>query len=191
MQRTLIPTIRRRLKASSGFTAIELMVVISIVAVLAALAAPSFTPLIERWRVRSAVEGLQSSLYYVRSEAIKRGGKIVIQKLPNGTNGCSAPTTQDWNCGWFVCEDTNGNGSCSGSEPVLQRFDGLPKLDVMRTGNGDSISFNRWGMPGAWFGLTLKPANKPDSDAAARGVCMNSGGRLRVLLPEAIPCNDP
>ena len=49
-----------------GFTAIELMVVVSIVAILAALAGPSFAPLIERWRVRDAAEGLTSTLYYAR-----------------------------------------------------------------------------------------------------------------------------
>ena len=37
-----------------GFTAIELMVTIGIAAILAALAAPSFTGLMERWRVRHA-----------------------------------------------------------------------------------------------------------------------------------------
>ena len=40
----------------AGFTAIELLVVVAIVAILTALAAPSFTPLIERWRVRQARE---------------------------------------------------------------------------------------------------------------------------------------
>ena len=39
-----------------GFTAVELMVVVAIVAILAALAGPSFAPLIERWRVRDAAE---------------------------------------------------------------------------------------------------------------------------------------
>ena len=61
-----------------GFTAIELMVTIGIAAILAALAAPSFTGLMERWRVRQAAEGLQSTLYYARSEAIKRGGNVVM-----------------------------------------------------------------------------------------------------------------
>ena len=65
-------------RGQQGFTAIELMVVVSIVAILAALAAPSFTPLIERWRVRSAIEHLTSTLYFARSEAIKRGGGITI-----------------------------------------------------------------------------------------------------------------
>ena len=61
----------------AGFTAIELMVVLAILAVLAALAAPSFNPLIERWRVRQATEALQSTLYFARSEAIRDRKSVV------------------------------------------------------------------------------------------------------------------
>lgn len=172
-----------------GFTAIELMVVVSILAILAALAAPSFKPLIERWRVRSATEGLQSAIYFARSEAIKRGGKVVLQKL-GSINGCTAPTTQEWHCGWYVCEDTNGNGACTSSEPVLQRFDAPAKMEVMRTSNGASIAFDRWGMPGQWLGFTLKPENSGANDPATLGVCMSSGGRVRVIPSEQTPCTD-
>ena len=79
-----------------GFTAIELMVVIAIVAILATLAAPSFNPLIERWRVRSASEDLTSTLYFARSEAIKRGGGVTID------------ATGGWNLGWKVTHTLNG-----------------------------------------------------------------------------------
>lgn len=170
-----------------GFTAIELMVVVAIVAILAALAAPSFNPLIERWRVRQAAEALQATLYFARSEAIKRGGQVVIQKLPNGTNGCTtAPSTDDWGCGWTVCEDTNGNNVCNASEPVLQRYDAPSKLDINNPG-GPRIQLNRWGL-GAFVGFALTPHGKSSGDPAARGVCMSSGGRVRAIPPEAIPC---
>ena len=178
----------RRLVA--GFTAIELMVVVSIVAILAALAGPSFTPLIENWRVRESAEQLQSTLYYARSEAIKRGGQVVIQKIPNNTNGCTSATgTRAWDCGWIVCHDTNDNGTCNAAEPVLQRIESSAKVHVNRTGGGASIQLNRWGLvDGAFLGFNLIPLDKSVSHPGTRGVCMSSGGRVRIIPQEAIPC---
>ena len=174
----------------TGFSAIELMVVVSIISILAALAAPSFTPLIENWRVREASEQLQSTLYYARSEAIKRGGQVVIQKIPNNPNGCTSATdNSDWDCGWIVCQDTNGNGACNATEPVLQRIDAPARVQVTRTSGGKSIKLNRWGLvDGDWLGFSLVPLEKPTTHPGARGVCMSSGGRIRIILPEAIPC---
>ena len=186
--RGIPPTQARRHVA--GFTAIELMVVVSIVAILAALAGPSFTPLIENWRVRESAEQLQSTLHYARSEAIKRGGRVVIQKIPNNTNGCTtASGTRAWDCGWIVCHDTNDNGTCNAAEPVLQRIESSAKVHVNRTGGGASIQLNRWGLvDGTWLGFNLIPLDRTVSHVAARGVCMSSGGRVRIIPQEAIPC---
>ncbi len=173
-----------------GFTAIELMVVVAIMAVLAALAAPSFTPLIERWRISQISEQLKSTLNFARSEAIKRGGNVAIQKIPNNTNGCTTATTnQDWDCGWFVCADTNGNGDCNAGEPELQRYETPTNVQVSRTGGADSIKLNRWGLvDGAWLGFSIVPLNKSTTNPAARGVCMSSGGRIKIIPPQDIPC---
>ena len=166
------------------------MVVVAIMGILAAIATPSFTPLIERWRVRQATEQLQSTLYYARSEAIKRGGRVAIKKLANNTNGCTTATgVNNWDCGWFVCEDTNGNGKCNAGEPELQRFDAFSKVHVNRRSGGAHIQLNRWGLvDGDWLGFTLIPLNKSVSNPNARGVCMSSGGRIRILSQEEIPC---
>lgn len=172
-----------------GFTLIEVMVVVSILAVLIALAAPSFTPMIERWRVRQATEQLQSTLYYARSEAIKRGGQVAIQKLPNNGTCTTASANAEWDCGWFVCEDTNGNGTCEATEPVLQRYDTPSGIQVTRTAGGANIQLNRWGLvEGIWLGFSLVPLNKGTTDQAARGLCMSQGGRIRIIPPEDIPC---
>lgn len=173
-----------------GFTTVELMVTVSILALLMALAAPSFTPLIESWRVRQATEQLQSTLHYARSEAIKHGGRVAIQKIPNNTNGCtSASGTRDWDCGWIVCQDTNSNGTCNASEPVLQRIESPSRVQITRTGGGASIKLNRWGLvDGTWLGFSLVPLDKSSTHPGARGVCMSSGGRIRIIPPEAIPC---
>lgn len=175
---------------SAGFTAIELMVVVGILAVLSAIAAPSLAPMIENWRVRESAEHLQSTLHYARSEAIKRGGRIAIQKIPNNTNGCTtASTNSAWDCGWIVCHDTNDNGACNAAEPVLQRVESAAKVHVNRTSGGVSIKLNRWGLvDGAWLGFNLVPLNKSISHPAARGVCMTSGGRIRIIPQQAMPC---
>ena len=85
--RSLPPSLASH-RHARGFTLMEVMVVVSILGVLAALAAPSFTSLIDKWRISQATDSMKSTIYYARSEAIKRGGRIGIQKNKNG-NGCN------------------------------------------------------------------------------------------------------
>lgn len=150
-----------------GFTAIELMVVVAIVAVLAALAGPSFTPLIERWRVRSATENLTSSLYFARSEAIKRGGGIAID------------ATGGWDQGWKVTHTQNG------ATTDLQLIAAPSKLALVQSNTKTKLLVDRWGMlsetdggaPAA-MSFLLKPKGKTDTDYSALRLCVTLGGRI-------------
>lgn len=183
----------RRILALRGFTAIELMVVVVIVAILAALALPSFTPLIERWRVRDAAETLTSSLYYARSEAIKRGGNIIIAKNPNTATCTTASTNTEWGCGWRVFFDANGNGTQDAcvtantpNECDLQVIAAPTRLIINLAGSTGSISVDRWGMFSNTGGATvptnmffeLMPKDKTISDASASRLCAGTGGRI-------------
>lgn len=176
-----------------GFTAIELMVVVGIVALLAALAAPSFTPLIERWRVRDAAENLQSTIYFARSEAIKRGGSIIIAKNPNTASCTTAATNTEWGCGWRVFFDVNGNGTQDAcvaantpNECDLQVVAAPTRLAINLAGSTGRISVDRWGMLSNTGGAAvptnlffeLMPKDKTLSDMSAARICVGSSGRI-------------
>lgn len=174
-----------------GFSLIEAMVVVAVLSVLAAVAAPSFHSLLLRWRVQQVTNSLQSSLQFARSEAIKRGGRVVMQKITTNTNGCVAPSpNREWDCGWFICADTNNNGSCAASEPVLLRYDSPGNVHITRTGGNNRIIFNRHGLvSGTFIGFNLVPRDQGISHPATRGLCMSSGGRIRTVSSEEVPCN--
>jgi type II secretion system protein H len=57
-------------RTQEGFTLIELMVVVTLVAILAALAMPSFTTQIANQRVTSAAQDLQTLLQFARAESV-------------------------------------------------------------------------------------------------------------------------
>jgi type IV fimbrial biogenesis protein FimT len=182
-------TFSKRMTNSAGLSAIELLTVLGILSILMALAVPGFQALIERWRVQQAVEAMKSTLYYARSEAVKRGGRIRIQKIANNTNGCSlATTTQKWSCGWFVFHDSNGNKKLNAGEEVLQSYSTPAKVNVINHDGGEGINVDRYGkMDGLNAkGFSFSPAPTGISSPATRGICMASGGRIRVI--EDVPC---
>ena len=172
-----------------GFTAIEVLITIAILAVLSALAGPSFVPLIEKWRTRSSVEEMVSTLYYARSEAIKRGGNIVIRKNPNTAGTCTlAGTAEDWGCGWNIFSDTNGNKTLDAGEELLKAIMPAIGVNVTHKDGGAAISLDRNGqMDGINAkGFIISPVGSGISSKATRGICTSSGGRIKVI--EDVPC---
>jgi type IV fimbrial biogenesis protein FimT len=86
---TAAPSIPNRAR---GFTAVELITVMAIIAVIATLALPDLSNLLVNQRLRSAGTDFMSSLIMARSEAIKRNGPVEIRPV----------TGTDWAQGWVV-----------------------------------------------------------------------------------------
>lgn len=64
--------LRSNLHTNRGVTLAEVMIVIAIIGIIAAFAAPSYQEMIERNRLKQAVEALEADLQWMRTEAIKR-----------------------------------------------------------------------------------------------------------------------
>ncbi len=170
-----------------GFTAIELMVVIAITAVLAGLALPAFGPIIERWRVRSAAESAERSLYVARSEAIKRGTNITLIRKTSGP-GCTSSGNTDWSCGWAVFRDVNNNNAqaCDASttpnECSIQEVDLPPSVSFTIPSNAGYLIVDRWGvLQGSAVAAEITAKGRDVSYASSSKLCLSNTGRARRI----------
>jgi type IV fimbrial biogenesis protein FimT len=75
----------------AGFTLIEAMVVVALIAILAGIAAPSFRSFIGTMNSKSAAFDLIGDLTAARSEAVKRNQNVTV-----------VPVAGDWTKGWLV-----------------------------------------------------------------------------------------
>ncbi len=179
--------------AQSGFTFVELMAVVAIVAILLTVGLPSYVGFVERNRLKSASEGLVSDLNFARSEAILRGpnGRMNVSFSADGSNNwCYGMTTAD-SCN---CTITNPEtaGACvisttgpSGTETVLKRVssdefqgDVTMEIDAMPAVDGYStVGFS------ALRGLSDASQVSLGADSNSIQVEVSLLGQIRVCTP--------
>lgn len=61
-----------------GFTLTETMIAVSILGILAAMAIPSFTAILERRKIIAVAEAIESDFHWARGEAIKRNADVTV-----------------------------------------------------------------------------------------------------------------
>ena len=93
-----------------GFTLVELMVAVSIAAILLAVGIPSFRSTIASNRLTSTTNDLVGSLNQTRSEAIRRGGRLTVCM---SSDGSTCATTGTWGQGWISFVDTTRSGTAA------------------------------------------------------------------------------
>jgi type IV fimbrial biogenesis protein FimT len=126
----------------AGFSIYDLMVT-SVVAGVLSLGAVSMAGVVQDTRMTGMVNQLMGDLNLARSEAIKRGSATSICASATGS-GCLE--SRDWNAGWIIFSDTNGNGIPESDEPILR---------VQQPGELKSLRFGAWG-PGTGRWVTYE-----------------------------------
>ncbi|MCF7750847.1 GspH/FimT family pseudopilin [Bacillus subtilis subsp. subtilis] len=164
------------MRPSKGFTLIELMVTIAVVAILAAIAFPSFQSTLRSNRVASGSNEASGLVALARSEAIrnKRGG---------GVCGSATGTSCDgsWNKGMLAWADVNGDGSYSTGEVVLRYVAVNPALQTAGP-DATAIAFDARGRRRGADAqeISLQPSNC-GTQLLRRRLTVNASGQVSTL----------
>jgi type IV fimbrial biogenesis protein FimT len=148
-----------------GFTLMELLLVVVVVAVLATLAAPSMRDFVVRNRVKTAASDLHFSLMLARSEATKRNAAVSVAR-----NGA------DWTQGWSVLF---GADVLATQDPYEQISIGTRNA-AYGTKAVDSLSFSGSGREGSSDGVAFVVSAADFPMIAARCVVIDPSGRPAV-----------
>jgi type IV fimbrial biogenesis protein FimT len=139
------------MKVSAGFTLVELMVVITIVAMLLALGVPSYRYVTNSNRVSAEVNTLLGDLMFARSEAIKEGATVTVCPIPNPPANppiCN-PGSTEWDHGWIVTSPTVTPNVLRIQQAFANTTDSF-----LSNGGQTSITFDRYGFANATPALT-------------------------------------
>lgn len=120
------------MRYSRGFTLIELLITLAVLAIVLAIAAPSFTDLIQSNRTQTISNDLMGALQYARSEAVKRGARVDICRR----NGDVCANAADWGNGWLV-KVNDGN--------VLRVWEAVGGRDTV-TGPNETLTYRPSGL---------------------------------------------
>lgn len=175
----------------AGFTLVELMVVIAVIGVVAALAAPTFSSVANSVRLTTSLNALLSSLMLTRSEAIKRNSRAVVCKSATGS---ACASSGGWEQGWIVFHDANNNAALDADESVISRQQALPGLVHLR-GNAPVVSYVSYTSTGAagytsgaFQAGTLTVCIQSESSGDARQLVISSSGRPRTVRTTVAQC---
>ena len=162
-----------------GFTLIELMVVIFIVAILTGLSAPLFTQFTRNQRIKTATSELTYALTLARGEALKRNVAVVLE-----------PDADGWEFGWTVTTtDPDGNELVLLSHAAPAYMDDGDRVSHLSITGPDDVTYTGSGrLDAAVGGFEIESASGESAGAKTRCVAIELSGLPRSTISDSGDC---
>jgi len=160
-----------------GLVLLELLVAVCVLAILAALAAPSFAAISERQKLRAAVDALTTSLYTARAEAYKRGGHVTLAQS-SAPDCVPGEGNSRWRCGWTLFADADEDGVRDSGDELILAEHLPPGIDIRQTSERRALKLNAFGQFSGQQGLGFVLSSEARKDMAT-AICISSGGRVQ------------
>lgn len=162
------------LHSQRGVTLIELMIGLTIAAILLTIGAPSFSEWIQNMRIRNAAESIVSGFQITRTEAVKRNATVRFQLAGSGTDsGWTSCVTSDMvaDCpaGMLIQSHSSTEGSTANIEASTTNrtllFNGLGRVPTLGAGTNAAINIT----------IPIPDTAPPEPD------CIHQGGDFRCM----------
>jgi type IV fimbrial biogenesis protein FimT len=132
-------------QSECGFTLFEAVITMAMVAILMAIAIPSYRYVTNANRIAAEVNGLLGDLQFARAEAIKEGQTVTACVSNNGAT-CAGAGVSTWQNGWIVFADANNDHAVDGGDTVLRVQSAFSGTDTfVATPATGYLTFNREG----------------------------------------------
>ncbi len=182
--------------AQSGFTLLELMVVVVVLALLLAIAVPSFEATINNNRLAGASNELMASIQTARMEAVRRNARAAVCLSANAKDSAPTCSNADVN-GWITFLDVNKNGTFNAGDTLLRTGSVAGKVQVLGSPAVDdgiifrSDGFARTAGGGLFEGVVDMCIDTTHVAENVRHVIVGAGSRVTIGSERKSGCDVP
>jgi type IV fimbrial biogenesis protein FimT len=190
---------RHMLKASRGYSLLELAIAMVIFGFALAIGYPNFSEWLTNLKIRAAAEKAQSSIQFARSEALRKNTPISFYLVTSLDNSCALSSTGTYG----VVARSSPAGACASaasevSGPMIARKERLAEGQTTISGasgasGASSLTFNGFGRVvtgGTW--IKVMDVNSPPSGTYRRlRIKVAEGGGSKLCDPAVSSSVDP